>query len=294
MSIRVTCDGCGASFNTKDEHAGKAGRCPKCQAPIRIPEIATDVLEEELLQEEDELEQEPEQEALERSGQRSRTPFEASKDSMNPAAIGGALAVAAVGALAYGYISSAADREIGYMAWGVGALIGGAAWKLGGRGVPMAISCAALALVSIFAGRCLSAHLGLQEYLTNGYQIARVVAQDFAALAEHSDENLADFMVSYRYTEADSPLGVNEDELEGFRAEVVPEIEAFLSEAPDRDEWAADFLRKSEGLSVIEVVTEDLSPVDLIFGFLGITTAFGIVNRSPRRKTTRRRGRVRP
>src|SRR5262245_22757050 len=36
MPIKVTCQ-CGQSFNAKDELAGKAVKCPKCQQPLRIP-----------------------------------------------------------------------------------------------------------------------------------------------------------------------------------------------------------------------------------------------------------------
>ena len=39
MPIKVTCQ-CGQSFNAKDELAGKAVKCPKCQQPLRIPAAA--------------------------------------------------------------------------------------------------------------------------------------------------------------------------------------------------------------------------------------------------------------
>lgn len=37
MPISVTCSGCSASFNVKDEYAGKRGKCPKCKEPLTIP-----------------------------------------------------------------------------------------------------------------------------------------------------------------------------------------------------------------------------------------------------------------
>jgi len=40
MPIKVTCQ-CGQSFNAKDELAGKAVKCPKCQQPLRIPSPTT-------------------------------------------------------------------------------------------------------------------------------------------------------------------------------------------------------------------------------------------------------------
>lgn len=37
MSIVVTCHGCQARFQAKDEHAGKRARCPKCQTVMTVP-----------------------------------------------------------------------------------------------------------------------------------------------------------------------------------------------------------------------------------------------------------------
>ena len=47
MSIAVTCDNCRVSFRAKDEHAGKRGKCPKCQAPIVVPqrEVVEELIE---------------------------------------------------------------------------------------------------------------------------------------------------------------------------------------------------------------------------------------------------------
>lgn len=37
MPIAVSCAHCAASFNVKDEHAGKRGKCPKCGNPVVVP-----------------------------------------------------------------------------------------------------------------------------------------------------------------------------------------------------------------------------------------------------------------
>ncbi|HEY1601047.1 MAG TPA: trypsin-like peptidase domain-containing protein [Pirellulales bacterium] len=37
MGIRVTCAACQATFRVRDEFAGKKGRCPKCDASLRVP-----------------------------------------------------------------------------------------------------------------------------------------------------------------------------------------------------------------------------------------------------------------
>jgi Zn-dependent protease with chaperone function len=37
MAISVTCDSCRGAFRVKDEHAGKRGKCPHCQAAVIVP-----------------------------------------------------------------------------------------------------------------------------------------------------------------------------------------------------------------------------------------------------------------
>jgi len=37
MAIPVQCASCGAEFRAKDEHAGRRGKCPKCQTAIQVP-----------------------------------------------------------------------------------------------------------------------------------------------------------------------------------------------------------------------------------------------------------------
>jgi hypothetical protein len=37
MSIQCACPSCGTRFNAPDDYAAKAGKCPKCQEPFRIP-----------------------------------------------------------------------------------------------------------------------------------------------------------------------------------------------------------------------------------------------------------------
>jgi Zn-dependent protease with chaperone function len=37
MAISVTCGSCKTAFRVKDEHAGKRGKCPRCQAALEVP-----------------------------------------------------------------------------------------------------------------------------------------------------------------------------------------------------------------------------------------------------------------
>lgn len=47
MSIDVTCGSCKTKFRVKDEHEGKRGKCPRCQANVEIPQLL-DIIANEL------------------------------------------------------------------------------------------------------------------------------------------------------------------------------------------------------------------------------------------------------
>jgi len=44
MPIQVICPGCHTRFTVADQHAGKAGACPKCKGQIQIPELGDEVV----------------------------------------------------------------------------------------------------------------------------------------------------------------------------------------------------------------------------------------------------------
>lgn len=44
MAIAVVCPGCKQRFNVSDKFAGKQGKCPKCQAVIKVPEKTEEVV----------------------------------------------------------------------------------------------------------------------------------------------------------------------------------------------------------------------------------------------------------
>ncbi|GLX39197.1 hypothetical protein Sros01_52700 [Streptomyces roseochromogenus] len=64
-----------------------------------------------------------------------------------------AVAAAVVAAAVYGWIISATDHQIGYAAVGVGALVGLAAGKAGGRSPALPPVAALLALAAVFTGQ---------------------------------------------------------------------------------------------------------------------------------------------
>ncbi|MCX4780509.1 hypothetical protein [Streptomyces sp. NBC_01264] len=84
-----------------------------------------------------------------------------------PANLGLGIVAAVVAALAaaaaYGGIMNAIDREIGYAAIGVGALVGLAAGKIGGRNPVLPVIGAVLSVASVFLGQLFFYALALSE-----------------------------------------------------------------------------------------------------------------------------------
>ncbi|WP_394433495.1 hypothetical protein [Streptomyces sp. SGAir0957] len=88
-----------------------------------------------------------------------------------------AVVLALVTAWIYGAVMKATEHEIGYAAVGVGALIGFAAGKLGGRNQALPFICAVLALGAVYLGQLTGyamavaelAHLSWFEVLTDHF-----------------------------------------------------------------------------------------------------------------------------
>ncbi|TQK52421.1 hypothetical protein FBY35_2856 [Streptomyces sp. SLBN-118] len=78
-----------------------------------------------------------------------------------------AVVAALIGAGAYGALSGAIEREIGYAAIGVGFLIGFAAAKVGGRNPVLPVISALLALPAVYLGQLIGGAVVLAK-LTNG------------------------------------------------------------------------------------------------------------------------------
>ena len=108
----------------------------------------------------------------------------------------GAVAGAVIGAVIWAAVTAGTGYEVGYVAWGVGILVGMGAKLLGGEGVPTGIACAVLALLSIFSGKMVAAHYivrgeivdSMQDMFTQqDYDVAMREAEDFALLESEAE-----------------------------------------------------------------------------------------------------------
>lgn len=203
---------------------------------------------------------------------------------MKGSAFFGAIAGALAGAGAWGLISYLTGYEIGYVAWGIGLLVGIGAKSMGGSGASTGAACAVLALVSIFAGKMLAVRLTaskeiaavLKQQLTREmYEEMATDAEEFEGLSE--DEEFREFMVSNEFTEAEDPEDIEENEFAEFKEHQVPLLRDFQAEQPTFEEWRDDVTGTViGGFSLVDAVVENLNAMDILFALLGLITAFKV------------------
>jgi phosphate/sulfate permease len=141
-----------------------------------------------------------------------------------PKALLAAIAGAVVGAALWALIAVATNYEVGYVAWAVGGLVGGATAMAGGRGTTSGMVCAGLAVAAILAGKVATVEIAgfskLRENLAPHVTEALYEEWKGDALASGkvSDEaQLRSFMVDHGFTLSETPDEVTAEELADFR-----------------------------------------------------------------------------
>ena len=197
-----------------------------------------------------------------------------------PIAIGAALLVGLAGAAVWAGIALAADYEIGWIAWGIGAAVGAAYVKLGGVGAAGPVLCGAIALASIAGGKYAAFRISVENEISAltdddairfAYMSAKAFAEAYdAAVTEEERDELIRTWIS------DSPeemVAVTAEDLARFRREDLPRFEEIRSGRMSEEQYAALF-RES---IVAEVNFADtLGMFDLLWIFLGVGTAVRI------------------
>jgi len=206
-----------------------------------------------------------------------------------------AIAAALVGAAVWAGIAWKWEYEFAYVAWAIGGLIGLAAVKFYGHGLVLGVTCGVLALASIFGGKLAAAyilteaeiHAIVEQVSPAMFAELQSDAAAFAALPEpHSEEELIEFIATHGYSVDSDPLNVTEGEIEAFREFTIPQLGDITVGRLDHEQWRQNLIEEYRGFlqeegSIVTFVIDDLTGFDLLFAFLGVSTAFGLV---PRRK----------
>lgn len=144
---------------------------------------------------------------------------------------------ALVGAAAWGLIAHFANTEFGYLAWGIGALVGFAAVKGGGHGTVTALGAAALAVLAIGTGKHFAFRAAVDtaadEYVAGiepQHHAERTRdAEDWVALgAQPSAAQIETYLEEHGF----EPVPPHE-----FAAQEGPALAAFAAAKPSLEQW---------------------------------------------------------
>ena len=194
-------------------------------------------------------------------------------------AAGGAL----LGALLWAGIAYATGMEIGYVAWAIGGLVGGGMVLGGGRGVGHAGIAAALALVGIFGGKLYGTHMLIEHQLgtIEDMTLTRQTYEQLRAMAATPESDtpsapMADFARLIGADEQHALTAMAEAEAQQRAA-----LQFMLAPGYTYEKWREEQSAEMRAqISAWQFVKDNLDFLDVIFVLLGLSTAFGIVQRA--------------
>lgn len=198
--------------------------------------------------------------------------------------------VAAIGGtVVWAIITNLTGYQIGWMAIGMGALVGAGVRFGGGEGKPAALFAGGLALVGMFLGNLMAASIALDSYIKEEAQLAltqeaytdaMTAANEFVLTPE---EKYPEFILAHTFiSAADSPEGVTAAEIQQFKEVTVPELRRLHNERPDFSTWRnqeyvyARAVIKSE-VNLVQFVFEDLGIIGFVFMIIGLVAAVRVV-----------------
>jgi len=210
------------------------------------------------------------------------------------AATAGVIA-ALVGALAWAALAYFSGYEVGYLAWGIGLAVGFAIARLGGHGTATGATAAVLTVLAIFSGKLLATQVLVEKELSESlnaaypralYDELRVDASDWAALQPGpSESEVRTFMVEHAYFDAAVAEDIGQEDLALFHEHSAPFLVDFERERPSFELWRDQVDSESRAafeseFSLTAAVFDEFNAIDLVFAFLAVSTAFGLVSRA--------------
>ena len=208
-------------------------------------------------------------------------------------AIGAGAIGAIVGALLWGAIAAIANVEIGWIAIGVGWLIGFLISVCGGRGAAAALISVGLTVLSICGGKLLSVSWTLdssiQEYAAEilteeSYQEYKSNAETYIKI-QSDDNKIREFIVMEGFQDSESiesPDQISNEELASFKAEVGSDMVSFCNNSTNYETWRGEALAEissyiSQNMSFTDRLMATLGFIDIIFFVIAIGASYQVV-----------------
>ncbi len=210
-----------------------------------------------------------------------------SDEELPAKAIGMAVGGALVGAAVWAAVAHFANYEIGWLAWGLGGLVGWATLQGGGRGMKAAVMAAVLAAASIGLGRVAGIHFSIEKELGSmfgdaesieGFQEFESDGKAYFALADASgDKVLQQFLDVRGYVGTGEEGAVTMEDVAQARVDTVPGW-LTVSQPGGLEKYKQQMTSEIKGdFSLWEAFKESFGMLDLLFLGLGVVTAFKMV-----------------
>lgn len=187
----------------------------------------------------------------------------------------GAIVGGLIGMFVWYYLIRLTEREIGWVAWGVGGLTGFAAQALARRGSHLlGIICGACALIAIIGGTYLAAmhfvRVEIQKLAEEHYQSRMHFAQ--AVSNAKSTEEIRSLLAA---EDGAAITAITDQRIREFQGTELPGLREFASGKPSREEFTQSLIQLG-GASVpkLTLLKETLSLFTLLWLFLGVGTAY--------------------
>jgi len=159
--------------------------------------------------------------------------------------------------------------------------------RFGTQSHEIALSCAALALVTIIGGKALTLsalhsqysgifqHENIEQFKQMAYEDEKALATLFMNEVFNDQEQKA-FMVAQGYSEATEVNGVTEEELAEFETDTLPNFLAFDDNNLSFEQWVDATEEYDQNISPWGFIKAHIGWLDWVFLFLGVGTAYQV------------------
>ena len=217
---------------------------------------------------------------------------------MNPLQIIAGVVAGAVGAAVWAAIAYYANVEIGYVAWGIGILVGAAIAATGKRSPLAGVAAVLITIVAIAGGKYAVIEIAVQQMRA---EMDLMAAQELGPEVEVTDVELQGFLAGKNATQREEAgeeiswpeVAEDEESVEAvYPADIWREAgEQFKQKTPDekvalREEYlaAARELTANFGQAFVDAARKEgfaasFGIIDVIFFGLAVITAWGIASR---------------
>ncbi len=209
-------------------------------------------------------------------------------ENINNKAFVAALLAAVLGAFIWKFVALIFELEFSFVAWGIGGAVGFSAAFLGAKGKKAGLICGLMVFAAIISGK----HMIYEEVINQA--VSSIITTDDRygleedALLGEVDTYYNDvddisskklFIYNNSYTDSETVEGVSRSDLEDFDEFILPKFESISEKRAAVSDIGRDLISEYfDNMSIFEFIITNLGLLDMLFIFLGVTTAYRLAD----------------